>query len=188
MAKRRQRIFALTAATIFLLSSVAFTGVVIYEMTKQNKDGAQATNTNQAQQQNSSKGKPIENYKPVENATELQKIDQQEGNGNEVKLGDTVTVHYTLALAKDGLIIETSKDVGQPVPLTLAQGAVIDGWVQGVPGMKVGGKRRIIVPASLAYGEQGAPEAGIPANSALVFDIEVLDTVPASEAPQQSAP
>lgn len=190
MAKAHQRVFALTAAVIFLLSSVAVTGLVIYQMTQQNKqtpaEEAAQKQQEQQQPQNSSKGKPMDNYQPVASVPELQKIDQVEGTGAVVQLNDTVTVHYTLALAKDGLIIETSKDSGQPIPLSLAKGAVIEGWVEGVPGMKVGGKRRLMVPAALGYGETGAPEGGIPPNSDLVFDIEVVDTVPASEAQGQA--
>ncbi len=180
MAKKRQRVFALTAAVIFLVSSLAFSGVVIYQMITQSKKTDTPTNQQQAPA-NSSKGKKLDNYTPVASVPELQKIDTKEGNGAEAKVGDQVTVHYTLALAKDGIILETSKDSGQPIPLTLASGSVIEGWVQGVPGMKVGGSRRLLIPSKLAYGEQGAPQGGIPANADLVFDIELVNTGPAQQ-------
>lgn len=176
MAKMRHRIFALTAAALFLVSSLAFSGLVIYQLTQSNKDSVTEGTTQQQQAEQqlaASKGKPMENFTPVASVTELQKIDLKVGDGQEVKAGDTVTVHYTLALAKDGKIIETSKDSGEPVPLTLASGSVIEGWVQGVPGMKVGGTRRLLIPAALAYGEQGSG-AAVPPNSDLVFDIELI--------------
>ncbi len=183
MAKKRERVFALSAAVLFLVTSLGFSVLVIYQMAHQkSQDQAQQ---NQAQAQNSSKGKQLDNYTPVSSVPQLQKIDQTVGTGTEVQEGDAVTVHYTLALAKDGKIIETSKDTGQPVTLTLAQGQVIDGWVQGVPGMKVGGSRRLLIPAALAYGDKGAPNGGIPPNTDLVFDIEVVNTAPASETQQQ---
>jgi FKBP-type peptidyl-prolyl cis-trans isomerase FkpA len=183
MAKKRQRIFALTAALVFLISSVAFTGLVIYQMSQQDKQNSEKRQEDvadqlQEQQQNSSKGKKMDNFTPVASVPELQKIDITEGTGTEAKPGDTVVVHYTLALAKDGAIIESSKDTNQPATLSLAKGAVIDGWVEGVPGMKVGGKRRLLIPARLAYGEQGAPQGGIDPNTDLVFDIELVDVPP----------
>lgn len=178
MAKKRQRAFALFAATLFLVSSLAFSGLVIYQMVQSNKQNSSqedAVKKLQEAQKNSSKGKKMDNFAPVASVPELQKIDIKEGTGAEAKPGDTVTVHYTLALAKDGLIIETSKDSGQPIPLSLTKGSVIDGWVQGVPGMKVGGTRRLLIPAALGYGATGAPQGGIPANADLVFDIELVN-------------
>lgn len=187
MSKTGQRIFALTAATVFLVSSLAFSGVVIWQMTQQGKQGDASTDImkqleeQQAQQQNSSKGKPMENFTPIASVPELQKIDLTVGTGAEVKEGDTVTVHYTGGLAKDGTIFESSKDGGKPVTFGLSQ--VIPGWTQGLPGMKVGGIRRLVIPSKLAYGEQGAPQGGIAPNSDLVFDIELIDIPPAQAQP-----
>ena len=81
-----------------------------------------------------------------------------------------MTVHYTGALTADGTIFQSSKDTGQPATFGLDQ--VIKGWTEGIPGMKEGGKRRLIIPAEMAYGAQERP--GIPANSALVFDVELI--------------
>jgi FKBP-type peptidyl-prolyl cis-trans isomerase len=99
-------------------------------------------------------------------------MDLVPGNGAAVAPGGTVTAHYTGALAKDGTIFQSSKDTGQPftAPLT----GVIPGWQQGIPGMKAGGTRRLVIPANLAYGAQ--EQGNIPANSDLVFDIELIDT------------
>jgi FKBP-type peptidyl-prolyl cis-trans isomerase len=79
-------------------------------------------------------------------------------------------VHYTGALAKDGTIFQSSLDTGQPISFSLS--GVIQGWQQGIPGMKEGGTRRLIIPASLAYGSQA--NGTIPANSDLVFDVQLI--------------
>ena len=179
MANKRQRAFALTAAVVFLASSVAFSGLVIYQMIQSGSDeNSISKEQQQAEQQlTSSKGKQMENFEPVASVPELQKIDLVVGDGQEAKEGDTVTVHYIGATAKDGKIFESSYDVGQPVTFALDQ--VIPGWTQGVPGMKVGGKRRLLIPSALAYGEQGAG-TDIAPNSDLVFDIELV-AIPAAQ-------
>jgi FKBP-type peptidyl-prolyl cis-trans isomerase len=101
---------------------------------------------------------------------ELQIIEVAEGTGDVVPEGATITAHYTGALCKDGTIFQSSKDFGGPITFGLNQ--VIAGWTEGVPGMKVGGVRRLVIPAAKAYGAQ-SPAPNIPANSDLVFDIEL---------------
>ncbi|MEO7364417.1 MAG: FKBP-type peptidyl-prolyl cis-trans isomerase, partial [Candidatus Saccharimonadales bacterium] len=91
------------------------------------------------------------------------------GTGAEVKTGDSVTVDYTGAVAATGIIFQSSLDSGQPASFPLAN--VIKGWQEGVPGMKVGGTRRLLIPAALAYGPNPPGGSGIPANADLVFDI-----------------
>lgn len=168
MAKKTQRVFALTAAILFLLTSVGFTGVVIWQMSQENK----AVNDAQpAADQNALKGKQLEGFTPVASVSELQKIDLVVGTGAEVPVGAKITANYTGAVAATGKIFESSLDSGQPVTFSLNE--VIPGWTEGVPGMKVGGKRRLIIPADKAYGAQ-SPSPDIPANSALVFDIELI--------------
>ncbi|MBA3757816.1 FKBP-type peptidyl-prolyl cis-trans isomerase [Candidatus Saccharibacteria bacterium] len=115
-------------------------------------------------------GKPLANFTPIAKVDSLQKIDQTVGNGAEAKTDSTVTVNYTGAIASSGLVFESSLDSGQPATLGLNQ--VIKGWTEGVPGMKVGGTRRLLIPAALAYGDQAS--ATIPANSDLVFDITLI--------------
>lgn len=117
-------------------------------------------------------GKPLEGFTPVATVDSLQKIDTVVGTGEEVKPGDTVTAHYTGAVAATGIVFQSSLDTGQPIPFGLNQ--VIKGWTDGVPGMKVGGKRRLIIPADQAYGANPPAGAGIPANAPLVFDIELV--------------
>lgn len=96
--------------------------------------------------------------------------DQKVGTGREIKMGDKVTVHYTGTL-KDGTKFDSSRDKGTPFTFVVGTG-VIEGWSQGVIGMKQGGRRTLTVPPTLGYGARG--QGKIPPNSTLSFDIEVL--------------
>ena len=96
------------------------------------------------------------------------------GDGYEVPPGGAVVAHYHGTL-KDGTVFDSSFQRGEPVPFGLS--GVIQGWQKGVPGMKVGGVRRLTVPAALAYGAQSPPGSGIPANSDLIFVIQLLDAM-----------
>jgi FKBP-type peptidyl-prolyl cis-trans isomerase len=116
-------------------------------------------------------GTKLANFTPVDTVSDLQIIDVQEGTGDVVPEGATITAHYTGALCKDGTIFQSSHDFGKD-GITFGLSQVIAGWTQGVPGMKVGGTRRLVIPAAMAYGER-SPSANIPANSDLVFDIEL---------------
>lgn len=115
-------------------------------------------------------GTTLANFTPIKKVEQLEIIDISEGTGDIVPEGATITAHYTGALCKDGTIFQSSHDFGQPVTFGLDQ--VIAGWTQGVPGMKVGGTRRLIIPSAMAYGSVRAA-ANIPPNSDLVFDIEL---------------
>ena len=103
----------------------------------------------------------------------LQYIVIVEGDGVTPQPGQTVIVHYTGWLT-DGNKFDSSVDRGAPFDFQLGQRAVIAGWDEGVALMRVGDKRRFIVPSDLAYGERGHP-AGIPPNTTLIFDVELLD-------------
>lgn len=99
------------------------------------------------------------------------------GEGEEAASGDTVTVHYTGTL-EDGTEFDSS--VGrEPFTFTLGTGGVIEGWEQGVPGMRVGGKRKLTIAPELAYGDSGAGGV-IPPGATLIFEIELLEIEPAS--------
>jgi FKBP-type peptidyl-prolyl cis-trans isomerase len=102
----------------------------------------------------------------------LQYTDDQVGTGAAAKTGDTVEVHYTGTL-KDGTKFDSSKDRGKPFSFPLGAGKVIKGWDEGVAGMKVGGKRTLVIPAELAYGARGVPNV-IPPNAELRFEVELL--------------
>ena len=96
------------------------------------------------------------------------------GCGAVVKAGDTVNVQYTGWLESNGTQFDSSRQAGRTAfSLTLGQGQVIKGWEEGIPGMHIGGKRRLIIPPSLGYGAQGSPPT-IPPNATLVFDVELV--------------
>ena len=97
--------------------------------------------------------------------------DVTEGKGDAVKEGGTVTAHYTLWLT-GGKMVQSSKETDKP--FTSKLGGLIKGWQVGMPGMKPGGVRRFVIPPELAYGDQD--KDGIPPNSTLVFEIELIET------------
>ena len=104
---------------------------------------------------------------------ELQGSDVVVGTGAEAKEGDKVTVKYVGTLFNGGKEFDTSWQKGRtPFEFTIGQGQVIQGWDQGIPGMKVGGRRTLVIPADLAYGSAGSPPT-IPANAPLVFVIDL---------------
>ena len=110
-------------------------------------------------------------------ASGLQFEDTFVGEGAEATSGADVKVHYTGWLYQDGVQgakFDSSKDRREPFEFTLDDGMVIRGWDEGVQGMKVGGKRTLIIPAALGYGAQGAGGV-IPPNATLKFDVELLD-------------
>jgi peptidylprolyl isomerase len=116
-------------------------------------------------------GTKMTGFDPIGQVSELQIIDLKPGDGDTVPEGATITAHYTGALVKDGTIFQSSHDFGNAISFGLDQ--VIEGWTKGVPGMKVGGTRRLVIPAVMAYGES-SPAPNIPPNSDLVFDIELV--------------
>lgn len=118
--------------------------------------------------------KPVQKENPViTTASGLQYVDQVVGTGATPTAGKSVTVHYTGWLQSNKQKFDSSVDRGQPFVFTIGVGQVIRGWDEGVLSMKVGGKRQLIIPASLGYGARGAGNV-IPPNSTLVFDVELL--------------
>jgi peptidylprolyl isomerase len=105
--------------------------------------------------------------------TKLVTKDLVTGTGQTVQPGQTVTVNYVGVLYKNGKEFDSSWKTGQPATFPLTAGGVIDGWVKGIPGMKVGGRRELIIPAAQAYGKAGRPPT-IPPNSPLVFVVDLL--------------
>lgn len=186
MAKTHERVFALVLAFLFLATTVATGVIVVWQIRKDNKEKqaiktSQTSTTDTTKQNNTSgektvlKGTTLANFTPIESSETLQSIDLVEGTGQVVKEGDTITAHYTGAYSVNGEIFESSKDSGQPATFPLS--GVIEGWQKGVPGMKVGGTRRLIIPGSMAYGPAPAgytPGSGGRPLGTLVFDIELV--------------
>lgn len=116
----------------------------------------------------------------TQSITELVKNDTQVGEGREAEIGFNVTVHYTGWLYDDkaperkGVKFDSSVDRGEPFKFDLGAGQVIQGWDQGFAGMKIGGKRTLIIPPEMGYGARGAGGV-IPPNATLIFDVELLD-------------
>lgn len=109
---------------------------------------------------------------PMKNVTDLQTMDEIVGTGDTAVVGKTVTVNYVGTLI-DGTKFDSSYDRNQSFSFTLGAGQVIEGWDKGVSGMKVGGKRKLIIPSSMGYGDSGIPDA-IPGGATLVFEVELL--------------
>lgn len=113
---------------------------------------------------------------PVTTSSGLRYTDEVVGTGAQPKPGQSVQVHYTGWLdqgGKKGQKFDSSRDRGQPFSFPLGQGRVIQGWDEGVATMKIGGKRTLVIPASLGYGASGAGGV-IPPNATLIFDVELL--------------
>lgn len=116
---------------------------------------------------------PADGGDEVTTSSGLKYTDLTVGGGAQPRAGQTAVVHYTGWLL-DGKKFDSSKDRGEPFTFALGQGRVIKGWDEGVAGMKVGGKRVLIVPPPLGYGAQGAGGV-IPPNATLKFEVELLD-------------
>lgn len=166
-----RRAMWLSMALLFIVSGVGISAAIFWQFARQNDQ-----NQNQTENVNQLKGKPLADFTPVIEVSSLQKIDQKVGEGAEAKIGSTLTVIYTGAVAATGIVFDSSLDSGQPAQFELKGGpeGLIQGWADGVPGMKVGGQRRLLIPAELAYGANPPPGSNIPANAALVFDITLI--------------
>lgn len=171
--KKRDRVIALVMAILFFAFASSLTIAIIVEaVASHNKSSNNATNNTTTAAQ-SLVGTPLSNFTPVSSVGTLQSKDIKVGTGATAKSGDTVTVDYTGAVASTGLIFQTTQG-NKPVTLSLNQ--VIKGWQVGIPGMKVGGTRQLLIPANEAYGANPPSGSGIPANAPLVFDV-TLDKV-----------
>lgn len=110
-------------------------------------------------------------WKKLENGMRV--WDAKVGDGAEIKAGDTIKIHYTGWLTT-GKVFDSSKSRGEPIEFPLK--SLIKGWQVGVPGMKIGGVRRLEIPFELGYGERGTPDGSIPGKATLIFEIEALGT------------
>jgi FKBP-type peptidyl-prolyl cis-trans isomerase len=174
MARKRERAFAAFGAALFLITTSALTIAAIWSAHQQSSTSTN-NSTNTSTTTKTLTGTQMQNFTPLTAPlSQLQTEDIKVGTGETVKPGATVTVDYTGAVASTGTIFQSSLDMGQPVTFPLNQ--VIPGWTQGIPGMKVGGTRRLLIPAALAYGAHPPANSGIPANADLVFDVTVHKT------------
>jgi peptidylprolyl isomerase len=113
----------------------------------------------------------------IQTASGLEYVELVEGTGRQPKTGESVRVHYTGWL-KSGEKFDSSRDRGQPLVFPIGRGRVIKGWDEGVGSMRVGGKRKLIIPAYLGYGDAGAGGV-IPPGATLIFEVELMGVEPA---------
>ena len=120
-----------------------------------------------------STGKPEVDFPGGEPPADLQITDIREGDGAEAKAGDTVQVHYVGVAYSTGEEFDSSYDRGDPLEFQLGVGRVIAGWDQGVQGMRVGGRRQLVIPPHLAYGDRGAGRVIAPGET-LIFVCDLV--------------
>jgi len=152
---------------VILVAVVALVAFAVYSLTSQGDNGQSSQNLDQ----NPAIADP--NIETISTVSGLQYQELAVGSGPAAQAGDTVAVHYTGWLT-DGTKFDSSLDRGAPFEFTLGRGSVIKGWDEGVAGMQPGGKRKLIIPAELAYGERGTGGV-IPPGAILVFDVELVE-------------
>ncbi|MFZ2513022.1 MAG: FKBP-type peptidyl-prolyl cis-trans isomerase [Candidatus Saccharimonadales bacterium] len=162
----RDRIFAGLGALLFLVTASAFTIGVVIDMMKKKPVVCDI----QTPEKSSIQAAP-EVYKPQGVVKDLEKTDLVEGKGAMAKKGDCLVMKYQGNLASDGTVFDGNYNKAQALQFSLGQGQVIKGWDEGLEGMKVGGTRRLAIPAAMGYGEGG--QGAIPANADLVFIVKL---------------
>jgi FKBP-type peptidyl-prolyl cis-trans isomerase len=174
MARLRERVFAGFGAVLFLGSACALTVFVIWQGSSSNSNTNSQTSQQTCSDTHTEVTLPVPDiYKPTEPVSGLQVTDLSSGAGAAAKSGDCLVVKYYGTLASNGTKFDEDFTTTTAFAFKLGQGQVIQGWDQGVVGMKAGGMRRLVIPAALAYGSQ-SPAAAIPANSDLVFVVKLL--------------
>lgn len=179
MARPRERIFAWIGILVAVMSAGALSVAVIAQQIMQNQANSQANNAPASSVNNCSNTSTNEPtyaappaYTLPQPLSGLQSTDMSAGSGQAAKAGDCLVVKYYGTLAKDGTLFDENYTKTTAFAFTLGQGQVIQGWDQGLVGMKVGGERRLAIPAALAYGDQAT--GSIPANADLVFYVRLL--------------
>jgi len=174
MARMRERIFAGFGAGLFLISACAATVYAVMQGGGDSTDTSQTSSQTQtcSDKQTEQALAAPEIYKTADPVTELQKTDLETGSGAEAKSGDCLVVKYYGTLATNGTKFDEDFTDTTAFAFKLGEGQVITGWDEGVPGMKVGGTRRLVIPAAKAYG--ATAQGSIPANSDLVFVVKLL--------------
>lgn len=180
---RRRKWNQRIGATIAIIVALAVVGVVTWQAlgrgSKTSVSSADATTTAQVKATATYSVlapdiPPVVTATPTTTADGLQYIDLKVGTGNTVKEGDTINVNYNGWIQSTEVRFDSSyiDNNGKPAQFALTSGGLIQGWIEGIPGMKVGGKRRLIIPPSLGYGDQA--NGPIPANATLIFDVEIV--------------
>ena len=176
----RHRVFAGLGAALFLVTGSALTISVIWDaISNKNTTSSSTTSTDTTSSCTISSvdGKAAltapEVYKTSEKTTTLVKTDIETGTGAEAKSGDCLVVKYYGTLASSGTLFDENFTKTTALEFKVGEGQVITGWDQGVPGMKVGGVRRLVIPSSMGYGSTA--QSSIPANSDLVFVVKLLE-------------
>ena len=173
-ARKRQRKRQLITAAVAILAVLAVL-VLVSVLGGDDDDGedvrAEGTTSTTEARTTPTSEKPAVPEAGTEPVTELVVEDIKEGDGAEVKAGDTIVAHYLGATYADGKEFEASWDGGETFETVIGQGNVIKGWDEGIPGMKVGGRRKLVIPAEMAYGAED-DGSGRPFGD-LVFIIDV---------------
>lgn len=180
MTNRSRTFSVLTLLVVFVLVGAACDdsgdSTPESEPTPNEQSGEQSDEQSDEQQEGSDVAapeKPAVEVPEGEAPDQLRVDDLVEGDGAEATAGSTVEVHYVGVLFSDGTEFDASYDRGEPFSFSLGAGQVIQGWDEGVEGMKVGGRRRLVIPPDLAYGETGAGGV-IPPNATLVFVVDLI--------------
>src|SRR5262249_44261261 len=157
-----------------LLTLVLLTVVACGEKAEQPQTApAQSPAAQPAQpaEQSAKKEITVNDANAVTTPSGLKYVDLVQGKGDEAKSGQTVDVNYTVWLT-NGTKFDSSYDAGQPISFKLGAGLVVQGWDEGIAGMKVGGKRKLIIPPDLGYGSRG--KGPVPPNAIMVFEVELV--------------
>lgn len=182
MSKRRkaERIFIITIVLAFMVSSLSVTGLVLWDLSRDKKDTSQETTDiqkqlEQQQKEQQMQNQPLEGYsaQPFDkNSVSKLKVDVLvEGNGKEADDKSTVKANY-FGWTSDGSIFDSSNKGGTAEPVEFPLNGVIKGWTQGLSGIKEGSTVKLIIPAELAYGQNGSPPV-IGPNEPLAFIVEL---------------
>lgn len=183
----QHRIFALIMALLFLATSIAGGALVLWQINQDSKDQAALNSLNESLNKDDTDSCQIgategvgvlpapEAFKPAGDVTQLETTDLSQGTGDAVKAGDCVVAKYYGTLATTGEMFDENFTKAQGLKFQVGIGTVIQGWDEGVVGMKAGGMRRLVIPSDKAYGENGS--GSIPANADLVFVVKLEQIV-----------
>ena len=181
MARKRDRVFAISVAALFFISAFGFRFWVIWQAVSNSSSNSTSTATTAANCTDTpppttlARTPPATAYIPPSAPKTLQITDLVKGKGTAAASGSCLIVKYYGTLATTGIVFDENFTTTQGFEFQLGENQVIPGWDQGLVGMKVGGTRRLVIPSALAYGTQ-SPSAAIPANSNLVF-VVYLETI-----------